>query len=214
MYLLDSDAAKKLAQYDLLGYLTNAYQCELSDIAILPQLKFQLKLNNPTAALRKLGSEDAVIAAHALITSATEVSITNTSANPFLALSSPDIDSGEQVLFAAIYERDEYELISGDKRAYIALSKIQDQVVTEGIWSRLICLEEAVYAIVTTQDFSIASRKIRSRPDVDISLSIIFGRTTPNTLEDVKKGLMSYLKDLAVNTQNKYILPIKFNIQL
>lgn len=61
MYLLDSDAAKSLCQYLLLDELALALECPLSDFAILPQLRFQLRLNKPDAALKKLGSQDAVV---------------------------------------------------------------------------------------------------------------------------------------------------------
>ena len=126
MYLLDSDAAKSLCQYLLLDELALALECPLSDFAILPQLRFQLRLNKPDAALKKLGSQDAVVTAQRLVEAATEVQVVTDSANTILELNRPDIDSGEAILFAAVSQDEDDALITGDKRALIALSEISE----------------------------------------------------------------------------------------
>ncbi|NUT88448.1 hypothetical protein HNO91_18585 [Pseudomonas corrugata] len=125
MYLLDSDAARKLCQYELIEELIVLLGCVMGDVAVLPQLKFQLRLTNDAKALEKLGTADAVELARRLIATAREVEVSAASANPLLELNRPDIDTGEATLFAAFWESADLSLVSGDKRAFIALSKVE-----------------------------------------------------------------------------------------
>lgn len=206
MYLLDSDAAKKICQYHLLHELAEALGCGLEHFAILPQLKFQLKLASDVKALTKLGTGEAVDLARQLVGAATEVEILVESANPLLQLGRPDIDSGEVTLFAALHGNGA-ELLSGDKRAYVALSKVEDVQETKDLWARLLCLEEALYLIMRSADFQFVSDKVRAKPSIDTAVSIAFGRTTANTLEAVNEALLSYMQALVKDTGGKYILP-------
>lgn len=207
MYLLDSDAAKKICQYHLLHELAGALNCAMGDFAVLPQLKFQLKLSKDEKALAKLGTEEAVALARQLVAAASEVEIVAEAANPLLQLNRPDIDSGEATLFAALHGNEESELLSGDKRAYVALSRVDGMAVVDALWSRLICLEEAVYLIVRNTDFQLISDKIRARPEVDMAVSISFGRVIANPPETVIEALQGYMHSLVGDTGGKYISP-------
>lgn len=207
MYLLDSDAAKKICQYRLLNELAAALGCALSDFAVLPQLKYQLKLANADKARDKLGSQEAVDMARQLVEAASEVVVLADSANPLLELNRPDIDSGEATLFAALHGDDDSSLVSGDKRAFVALSKVDDIPVVDALWARLICLEEALLLILQHAEFQQVSEKVRSVPVVDMAISIAFGRVHANPIDDVLNGLNSYLLDLQANTSGKYQLP-------
>ncbi|MBC3209871.1 hypothetical protein HU755_23980 [Pseudomonas sp. SWRI111] len=207
MYLLDSDAARKLCQYELLNELVAALGCSMHELGVLPQLKFQLQLADHTKSLARLGSINAVELAKRLIASAHEVEVSAATANPLLELNRPDIDTGEAILFAALWEDAESELISGDKRAFVALSKVDGVAVIDALWGRLICLEESLYLMVRDGDFHIVSQKVRSRPDVDISASNSFGRSTPSTQPNVLDALQSYMAALKRSTNGKYVLP-------
>lgn len=207
MYLLDSDAAKKICQYRLLHELAAALGCALSEFAVLPQLKFQLKLANADKAHEKLGSPEAVDMAEQLVAAASEVVVLVDTANPLLQLNRPDIDSGEATLFAALYGDNDSNLVSGDKRAFVALSKVCGVPVVDALWARLICLEEALLIILRHVDFQQVSEKVRSVPSVDTAISIAFGRTHANPIEGVLNGLNSYLQDLQAQTSGKYLLP-------
>lgn len=207
MYLLDSDAAKKICQYRLLHELASALGCALSEFAVLPQLKFQLKLANADKAHEKLGSPEAVDMAEQLVAAASEVVVLVDTANPLLQLNRPDIDSGEATLFAALYGDNDSNLVSGDKRAFVALSKVCGVPVVDALWARLICLEEALLIILRHVDFQQVSEKVRSVPSVDTGISIAFGRTHANPIEGVLNGLNSYLQDLQAQTSGKYLLP-------
>lgn len=212
MYLLDSDAAKKICQYRLLHELAEALDCALTDFAVLPQLKFQLKISKADKALAKLGTEEAVDLACQLIAAASEVEVVAESANPLLLLNRPDIDSGEATLFAALHGNNA-ELLSGDKRAYVALSKIDGVALVDALWAQLVCLEEAIHLILKHTNFLHVSNSVRSRPDVDLSLSISFGRSAANSFETVNEALIGYLRSLQADTDGKYILPNYIDVQ-
>lgn len=202
-YLLDSDVAKKLAQYDLIIELANSLGCGLSDFTVLPQLKFQLSLFDAGKALQKLGSERAADAAKALVAAAVEVEIDNPN-NPLLSLNTPGIDTGESVLLAALTEREEDKLISGDKCAFRALSDLSPNPVIDSLWPRMICLEQAIALIIKSNQFESISNKIRERPDVDTALSSIFGRSQACGRQDAEEGLESYITDLVEETDGLF----------
>lgn len=202
MYLLDSDIARKMAQYTLIDDMVTCLRCEHSDLAVLPQLKFQLRIGT-AKALQILGGEDAVEAATKLIGAAQEISLGPEAANTILKLNRPDIDSGEQVLFAALLLDSSRHLISGDKRAMVALSLIE---TIDQVWASLRCLEELVLFMVHHMAFDALSASIRGRADADIALSIVFGRSQEAPKAHVIEGLGSYLNQLIQDTGGRYII--------
>ncbi|MGG5283504.1 hypothetical protein ACQZ2G_05775 [Pseudomonas viridiflava] len=204
MYLLDSDAARKLCQYELIEELIVLLGCTIGDVAVLPQLKFQLRLANDVEALEKLGTANAVDLAKRLIASAQEVEVSATSANPLLELNRPDIDTGEAILFAALSERSDSSLVSGDKRAFVALSKVNGVPMIDGLWARMLCLEEALLWLARDGDFPKVSERVRNRLDVDTSIGISFGRSTPAAQQTVIDALQSYIDHLKQQTSGKY----------
>ena len=202
MYLLDSDVARKMAQYTLIDDMVACLRCRLADLAVLPQLKFQLGIGT-AKALRKLGNEAAVAAANKLIDAAQEISLGPEAANTLLELNRPDIDSGEQVLFAALLLDASRQLVSGDKRAMVALSQIE---TIEHVWASLRCLEDLVLLMVHAMAFDALSANIRGRADADISLSIIFGRSQAAPKASVLEALGSYLNQLINDTGGRYVI--------
>lgn len=204
MYLLDSDAARCLCQYELLHELADALGCSLLDFAVLPQLRFQLRLGKPNA-MDKLGSAEAIELAELLVAQASEVTVSANSANALLLSNRPDIDAGELILFAALCDDAASTLVTGDKRALVALSAVADPAL-ETLWARLICLEEAIALIIKHVGFEAVSQKIRARPDVNVALSIAFGRSTAAPSPSVLEGLASYVSDVMQSTQGKYHL--------
>lgn len=205
MYLLDSDAARKLCQYELINELARALSCSLADMAILPQLPFQLRLNSPAAALKKLGSDAAVTQAKELVRHAKIVEVRVDQSNIFLDVERPDIDSGEAVLFAALYQSPDDRMLSGDKKAFVALSKIGPWGVTDSLWARLICLEEALVLILNHGKFEQISAKVRARSDVDMTLSMAFGRSQAAEESNVLDALASYLSQLHRDTRQLWV---------
>lgn len=79
--------------------------------------------------------------------------------------------------------------------------------VVDALWARFICLEEAIFLILKCSDFQVISDKVRAQPDVDLSLSIAFGRALASSQETVIEALQSYMGSLAEKTDGKYLLP-------
>jgi hypothetical protein len=188
----------------LMDELRHGIGCTLADLAVLPQLRFQLHLGG-AKALTKLGTTEAVAAAEALVAQASEIAITPVMANLMLALNRRDIDSGEQVLFAAVLAQPGDHLFSGDKRAFISLSQLDD---VDAIWPSLSCMEELMYRVILAHEFAPVSAKIRARPDADMALSMVFGRSEPAAQDSVIEGLDSYLSDLTDDTAGKYVIQV------
>ncbi|MCO8165620.1 hypothetical protein NJC38_26135 [Pseudomonas sp. 21LCFQ010] len=207
MYLLDSDAARKLCQYGLIEELIGLLGCTMENMAVLPQLKFQLRLANDVKALEKLGTATAVDLARRLVLSAIEVDVSVSNANLLIELNRVDIDSGEAILFAALCESDDSSLVSGDKRAFIALSKVDGVPAIDGLWARMLCLEDALLLLARDGDFPTVSQKVRCRPDVDTSMGIAFGRSAPAAQQAVIDALQSYIEHLKGQTSGKYTSP-------
>ena len=140
-WLLDSDVATCMCKFGLVDDLAKALRVPLQALCILPQLRYQLHLTKPEKALKKLGSIEAVEQAKWLTDHATEVIVLTDSANRALLEATPNIDGGELALFAALLDSTDSGLITGDKRALIALSKIEGAIADGLVWVRILCTE-------------------------------------------------------------------------
>lgn len=92
-----------------------------------------------------------------------------------------------------------------DKRAFVALSKIDDAEATTDLWIRLICLEEALMLILEHGQFDDISAKVRARSDVDKALSMAFGCSQAAERLSVISALTSYTDDLYRNTGQRWL---------
>lgn len=206
-YLLDSDAAKILCQYGLIEDLATALGISLSDFSVLSQLRFQLHVADPPKALKKLGTEMAVAQVKLLVSQASEVIVLVDSANYALLEGTPDIDGGELALFAALCENSSAGLITGDKRSLVALCKVGATIQDSFSWAQILCLEEALALLVEHFGWSYVSDRVRARPDVNIALSTVFGRSVAASEQAISEGLQSYLRDVQSRTSGKYQSP-------
>ncbi|CRX68659.1 MULTISPECIES: hypothetical protein [Stenotrophomonas] len=206
-YLIDSDAAKALCQYGLMEDLATALGLTLSDFSILAQLRYQLHLANPAKALKKLGSKLAFDQAGELVANASEVVVLLDSANYALLEGTPDIDGGELALFAAMCDDNAAGLITGDKRSLVALCKVEGPIQESFSWAQILCLEEAIALLIGHFGWMYVSERVRERPDVNVAISNIFGRSAAAPEAAISEGLQSYLKELQVNTAGKYCSP-------
>lgn len=127
------------------------------------------------------------------------------SANYVLLEGTPDIDGGELALFAALCENPSAGLVTGDKRALIALCKVTGPIEGRFTWAQILCLEEAMARLVAHFGLRHVSDKVRRHAGTNTAIEIIFGRTQPAKLQDVNRGFKSYLDDLVAETQGKYV---------
>lgn len=208
-YFIDSDAVKKMAQFTLLPELCQAYSVAPSQFFVLPELKYQLHLGNIPKATKKLGSAEAVGCLERFLTGAQEVcNISTDAANEILALDHPNLDVGERVLLAALVSTPDSKMLSGDKRAFVAISEVKSNHNATKLWHRFICFEEALFRIINTSDFSEISRKVRARSDVDSAIRMAFGVSEPSGKSVVIEALRSYIGHLGKQTNGKYIFSL------
>lgn len=204
-YLIDSDVARCMCTYELIEDLASALKVRLEDFLILSQLRYQLRLNDEDKALKKLGSHEAVEQAIRLVAKASEVVVMAESANYVLLESTPGIDGGELTLFAALCDNPDTGLVTGDKRALIALCTLSGPIVGKFTWAQILCLEEAVAHLVAHFGLEHVSAKVRAHQGANTALDMIFGKSKPSDLAGVNEGLKSYLGDLVEKTQRKYV---------
>ncbi|WP_363799854.1 hypothetical protein ABU614_07015 [Lysobacter firmicutimachus] len=206
-YLIDSDVARCMCSYELIEDLATALGVTLADFFVLSQLKYQLHLAKPAKALKKLGTSQAVQQAQRLVDQASEVVVMADSANYVLLDGTPDIDGGELALFAALCESPSTGLVTGDKRALVALCKVTGAIESAFTWAQILCLEEAIACLIAHFGLDHVSNKVRAHVGTNIALEMIFGRSRAATIEDVNEGLKSYLNDLVTETHGRYVSP-------
>lgn len=206
-YLIDSDVARCMCSYELIEDLATALGVTLADFFVLSQLKYQLHLAKPSKALKKLGTPEAVQQAQKLVSQASEVVVMADSANYVLLEGTPDIDGGELALFAALCENPSTGLVTGDKRALVALCKVTGPIESKFAWAQILCLEEAIARLIAHFGLNHVSKTVRAHAGTNTALEMIFGKTKAAAIEDVNEGLTSYLNHLVTGTQGKYVSP-------
>ncbi|WP_158665408.1 hypothetical protein [Sinorhizobium fredii] len=103
-----------------------------------------------------------------------------------------DLDGGESQLFAILVSRLSPLLLTGDKRAIVAIETI-GQLLPAG---RVACLEQVISTVLQKIGVDVLRERICSEPDVDRSLSIAFACHSNSYLVSVtsiEEGLASYV---------------------
>ncbi|MGB3740189.1 MAG: hypothetical protein WA948_12660 [Pontixanthobacter sp.] len=104
-----------------------------------------------------------------------------------------DLDVGEAQLLAILIRREAVFLLTGDKRAVIAIN----QCMPEPARHRIVCLEQIMATIVRTTDHNDLRRRICAKPNVDRAMTACFSCSTPDVQpDDILAGLRSYCGDL------------------
>ena len=109
-----------------------------------------------------------------------------------------NLDTGESQLLAVLVLRTLPVLMTGDKRAIIAIERLLDATAALAeATGKVTCLEQLVRTAVFKGNASVIQEAICKEPNVDRTLSICFRCLTPErTIESVVEGLDSYISDL------------------
>ena len=109
-----------------------------------------------------------------------------------------NLNAGESQLVAVLVLRGINWLLTGDKRAVIAVERmldIQSQLMAAA--GKVLCLEQLVRRLLVDDDPTPVRNVICAEPNVDRSLNICFSCTCQNMLpSSVIEGLNSYVADL------------------
>jgi hypothetical protein len=110
-----------------------------------------------------------------------------------------ELDPGEAQLTAMVIARDLRHLLTGDKRAIAALgaTPFPEGLARELLTQRLICLEQAIWALSDAQGADTVRSAICAEPEVDTQLRICFSCTSPEVEEaSWREGLRSAIEQV------------------
>jgi hypothetical protein len=202
MTLVDNDILLKCACYRLLAELVMA-SCWEGRAGYLTVARFVL-----LKRIRRLGLcvDTAVVEADLLGFLAEHAALETTAEEQSLAATMEalaqsllvNLDTGESQLVAMLALRALPGLLTGDKRAVVAIEQLIDLVgEIVGVGGKVTCLEQLVRRAVATGDAAAIRRAICSEPAVDRTLSICFECSSPEQSgASVFEGLDSYISDL------------------
>lgn len=109
-----------------------------------------------------------------------------------------DLDGGESQLLAVLIRRSAALLLTGDKRAILAIEPVVQAVgCHDQVARRVACLEQTVMAIVARHGAEAIHHRVCSEAAIDKSLANCFSCTSGFCRpESILEGLTSYINDL------------------
>ncbi|MFC6046779.1 hypothetical protein ACFPYM_02900 [Methylobacterium hispanicum] len=114
-----------------------------------------------------------------------------------------DFDTGESQLVAILISRAAALLVTGDKRAIVALAGIALHEVT----GRVACLEQLVTVLLAGERYAGLRECVCAEPHADRAVTNCFAcRNASVTVEDIFDGLSSYISHLRRET-NGFLIP-------
>jgi hypothetical protein len=203
--LADNDILLKAACYRLLAELI-PISCDADRVGYLGAAKFVLGKK-----IRRMNLCGNVAEAHdeLLTFLATNEAIETTAEEQELAAIleataqtlSVNLDTGESQLLAVLVSRALPKLLTGDKRAIIAIERLLDVLGTlSSVIGKVSCLEQIVKHVFTQGNPDSIRMAICREPDVDKALSICFSCHGPEQpMPPVVEALDSYISDLRRN---------------
>jgi hypothetical protein len=193
--LIDNDALLKLTRYGLMNEVLALFNCAATDVYVLATAKYSL-LPARNRLLRCKDEESATRLQQFLETS-NPLNIELIDTDLLDALNAvQNIDSGEALILAAGATDRNALVITGDKRSLAALCSYDSVAhISNALSGRLVSME-VLFSHLVKHQFTYIQTCVRSKPDVDKALSIIFGVSTPATLMSVQEGLASYIRHL------------------
>lgn len=104
-----------------------------------------------------------------------------------------ELDSGESQLLAILAHRGFGALVTGDKRAIVAMAVVCPDIAK----FRVVCLEQLISAIVRATGFDDVRAKVCAEPNVDRAITTCFSCSRPSISQtEAAAGLESYIRDL------------------
>jgi hypothetical protein len=202
MALVDNDVLLKGACYRLLN-LPIDNDCGVNQIGYLAAARFVLSKRIRRARLRGNAAEaeaDLVsfLAKHQAIEPTAEEQTLAADLEAMAQEILVNLDTGESQLLAALAVRALPALITGDKRAIIAIERLLDATTALAhVTGKVTCLEQIARHAVVDSDTSAIQEAICKEPEVDRALSICFSCfSSERTVETVLQALDSYISDL------------------
>jgi hypothetical protein len=113
-----------------------------------------------------------------------------------------DLDGGESQLLAILANRSCRLLVTGDKRAIIAIAAVAPTIAER----RIGCLEQVMVQLIGGAGVEVVRERVCAEPDVDRAVTICFGCSRAAVdLEEVLAGLSSYIRYLSTQAPDVLI---------
>jgi hypothetical protein len=186
--LIDNDVLLKLARYGLLDEAIALFECTPTDVRVLATAKYRLL--PAKNRLRFCKDEESAARLEAFLKTSNPLDAGLADPDLLDVLNAvPNIDAGEALLFAVGANNRDTLVITGDKRSLAALCS-HDSVadVSKALAGRVVSME-VLFSMLTEYQFTLIQERVRDKPDVDMTLKIVFGVTVPADFESVKEGL-------------------------
>ena len=204
--LIDTDLFVLLAGAGLLPQLSQCLDIPPENIRRLPSLQSQIKSKRfidkiPVGELERL--QQAINDIPAWTASPADTAVLDRLA------AVPDIDPGEALLFATLYEQPVYLLASGDKRSMIALGNAPglDDVRTS-LEKRILSLETALILLIRKIGAIAVGSALQPLGKKNTTIDILFGHKTEFDDIEAIRQIRSYLKSLVAQIGPPLLYPI------
>jgi hypothetical protein len=200
---IDNDILFKGACYGLLSELISTTCSSSEVVGVLGSARFVVPKKIEKSKLRRNGA--AALTNFTQFLSRTESleptdSEQNMAADVELAAQRLriNLDSGESQLCSILVHRVLPLLLTGDKRAIVAMEKLIDaDTRLRPVCGKVRCLEQLVHNGLANGDLGSFRRAVCSEPEIDKALAICFSCTNQSVkVESVIEGLQSYIRSL------------------
>jgi hypothetical protein len=204
--LIDNDALLKLARYGLLDEAVALFECNPTDVRVLATAKYQLL--PAKNRLKFCKDEESAARLEAFLKTSNQLDAGLADPDLFDVLNAvPNIDAGEALLFAVGATNRDTLVITGDKRSLKALCSDDSAThVSNSLAGRVVSME-VLFLMLIERQFAFIQERVRAKPDVDMTLKIVFGVTVPVNFESAREGLDSYIRDLLSVTGTLLYVP-------
>ncbi len=196
--LLDNDVALKVACYYLVGEMVDVTTLDDTPAAMLGVARFviQGRLNrasNVADVERAKAAFGKLLAAVTLLEPDDEELAAAADLEADANRRNLELDGGESQLLAILARRGCRRLITGDKRAIMAMAVVAPDLAAK----RICCLEQLMIQLLTLFGVEVIRPAVCGEPNVDRALTSCFGcSSTDIGGSDVLAGLNSYIGHL------------------
>jgi hypothetical protein len=192
LLLVDSDAAILLAASGLFGELLEALGLDFARARRLDALSHMLRRGQKAQKYRDLKE---ILLDWCEKVAPLKEAPENDEIRQLLVRD--DIDPGEAVLFALLYENPGYLLTTGDKRCLKELASGEDLCdVQRSLSGRVICMETAIEILVARLGIRRVAAAFTPLRPYNRTLSVIFSRGEETSETDCLEALRSYIREL------------------
>lgn len=198
LVLLDNDVALKIACYSLVGEMVAVTTLNDMPAAMLGVGRFVIQ-GRLTRASNVADVERAKAAFGQLLEAVTLLEPDDQELAAAADLEAEanrrnlELDGGESQLLAMLARRGCQRLITGDKRAIVAIAVVAPDLAAK----RICCLEQLMVQLLTLFGVDVARPAVCGEPNVDRALTSCFGcSSTAIDGSDVLAGLNSYIGHL------------------